>query len=358
MFDYHGNLSWLPSRIIYLSRHGSHAYGTNGPRSDLDLRGVAIPPREYLLGYLRRFEQAEQKGDPDVVIFALSKFMALAADCNPNVLEILYTDPSDHLGCTPLGERLLAARGLFLSRKARHTFSGYAVAQLKRIETHRRWLLHPPARAPERADFGLPPRTVLPKDQLAAAESMMRKRVESWQMDLTPLDEASKIQFNARLAEVLGEMGLSGAAEQMHAAGRQLGFSENFLELLDRERHYNTAQREWEQYQSWIKTRNPDRAALEARHGYDCKHGMHLVRLLRMCREILTRGEVIVRRPDAEELRAIRNGAWSYDQLVTWARGEDEALEALYRGSPLPREPDRAAIDRLCVELTEAALGM
>src|SRR5579883_1842183 len=107
-FPYTGNLPWLRERTIYLSRHGSHAYGTSGPNSDLDLRGVAIPPREYLHGYLRRFEQAEQKGDPDLVIFALSKFLGLAADCNPNVLEILYTDDSDHLLVTPLGERLLA----------------------------------------------------------------------------------------------------------------------------------------------------------------------------------------------------------------------------------------------------------
>src|SRR5689334_6384272 len=112
MFDYQGNLPWLVPRTIYLSRHGSHAYGTSRPTSDLDLRGVAIPPRAYLLGSLRRFEQAEQKGDPDVVIFALAKFMGLAAECNPNVLEILYTEESDRVAVTPLGARLLENRGL------------------------------------------------------------------------------------------------------------------------------------------------------------------------------------------------------------------------------------------------------
>src|SRR5262245_59057456 len=114
MFEYTGNLPWLLPRTIYLSRHGSHAYGTSRPTSDLDLRGVAIPPRGYLLGYLRRFEPAEQKGGPDVVIFSLAKFVGLAAECNPNVLEILYTDESDRVALTPLGERLLAHRGLFL----------------------------------------------------------------------------------------------------------------------------------------------------------------------------------------------------------------------------------------------------
>jgi len=356
-FEYRGGLPWLEARTIYLTRHGSHAYGTAGPASDLDLRGVAIPPRRVLLGYLQRFEQAEQKGDPDVVVFALAKLAKLAADCNPNALEVLYTETSDHLVVTPLGDRLLEARGLFLSRKARHTFSGYAVAQLKRIETHRRWLLHPSVAPPERSDYGLPPRTVIPADQLQAAASVMRKKVDSWELDLTPLDPASKIQVRGFLAETLAELGLAAADARLLAAGRSLGFSGNFLDLLDRERRYTAAQNEWAQYRTWLATRNPARAALEARHGYDSKHAMHLVRLLRMCREILTEGAVRVRRPDADELKAIRDGAWPYERLVEWARQEEAALPGLEAASSLPREPDREAVDRLCVELTEEALA-
>mgnify|MGYP001607055563 CR=1 FL=1 len=46
------------------------------------------------------------------------------------------------------------------------------------------------------------------------------------------------------------------------------------------------------------------------------KHAMHLVRLMRMCKEILITCEVVVKRPDREELLAIRNGAWSYYKLI------------------------------------------
>jgi len=45
---------------------------------------------------------------------------------------------------------------------------------------------------------------------------------------------------------------------------------------------------------------------LEAKFGFDTKHAMHLIRLLRMAREILETGVVHVKRPDAEELSAIR----------------------------------------------------
>jgi hypothetical protein len=47
---YKGNLKWLPARTIYLTRHGSHAYGTSLPTSDLDIRGIAIAPIHYYLG--------------------------------------------------------------------------------------------------------------------------------------------------------------------------------------------------------------------------------------------------------------------------------------------------------------------
>jgi predicted nucleotidyltransferase len=348
---------WIEDRTIYLARHGSHAYGTALPTSDHDLRGIAIPPRPYYLGWLHHFEQYEHKGEPDVVIFELRKFLSLAADCNPNVLEILFVAPEDQLKVTPVAERLLAEREIFLSKKARHTFSGYAISQLKRIETHRKWLLDPPKAPPLRTEFGLPERTIIPKDQLAAAESMMRKQVEAWSLDLEPLDPASKIQVQERLAHALAELKLGSEEAQWLAAGRLLGFSDNFLELLDRERHYNAAQRTWESYQSWQKTRNVARAALEAKHGYDTKHGMHLVRLMRMCREILATGKMNVRRPDAQELLSIRHGAWSYEQLMTWAQQQDRELAGLYQSSALPHSPDRNRIDSLCVQMVEQMLS-
>lgn len=350
--------SWLDRHTIYMTRHGSHAYGTALPTSDHDLRGIAVPPREYFLGYLHRFEQAETKGDPDVVVFDIRKFMHLASDCNPNVLEILFVDPGSLIYLHKSAELLLENRQLFLSKKARHTFSGYAMSQLKRIETHRRWLLDPPKAPPVRADYGLPERTVLPKDQLAAAESLMRKKVDAWQVDLEPLDEAGKIGLRDKLAASLAEMSLASEDAQVLAAGRLLGYDNNFLDLLDRERRYTAAQRQWESYRGWVETRNPARAALEAQHGYDTKHGAHLVRLMRMCREILETGQVHVLRPDAEELLAIRAGAWSYDRLMTWAREQDEAMQVAYDRSALPKAPDREAIDRLCIRVVDSFFSL
>ena len=350
---YNGNLTWLQDRTILFCRYGSHAYGTNIATSDEDFRGVAIPPKEFFFGFQSRFEQAESKV-PDLTIFDLRKFMMLAADCNPNVIEMLFVDPSDMLVVTSAGEKLLVARRAFLSLKAKHTYSGYAIQQLRRIRTHYRWIRHPPKSPPTRGEFGLPERTVIPADQLAAAQSAIDKKLAHWNLDsLDTVDPATRIMLQNKMADSLAEMSIS-LDDSWKGAARTLGYDENFLLLLDRERQYGARKKEWEQFVNWKATRNPARAALEAKHGFDCKHGMHLVRLMRMCREILTTGEVIVKRPDREELIAIRDGAWDYDRLVEWAEREDVELEALAKTSTiLPKTPDRKALDRLCVELVE-----
>ena len=353
--NYRGNLKWLPERTILLTKHGSHAYGTNIPESDLDVKGVAVPPAPYFHGFLERFEQAESRA-PDMVVYDVRKFFSLAADCNPNIIEVLWTDSSDHLRVTPAGERLLGARGMFLSRKAKHTFSGYAAAQLKRIRTHHRWLLHPPAAPPTRAEHGLPEnQSLISSDDRSAAEAAIEKQVAAWDVDLEFLPKSERIALEGRIAHALAEMKITSDSRWC-AAARTLGFSENFVEGLVKERTYRTKLREWQQFEEWKKTRNPARAALEARWGYDTKHGMHLVRLMRMCREILTTGRVIVKRPDKDELLAIRNGAWTYERLVVWAEKEDAELEDVAKTSPLPHGPDRKMLDTVCCEIVESMI--
>ena len=345
---------------ILLVNGGSHAYGTATPTSDHDVRGVMIPPIDCILG-MNRVEQYEQKGDPDVVIYELRKYIALAADCNPNILEVVYADTSDILKITPIGQKLRNARKMFLSRKAKHTYSGYAMSQLKRIESHRRWLLNPPSAPPTRAEFGLPERTMISKDQLAAAESIMRKQVEAWENTLPTfgvdvLEPAAQIEMREKIISTLTEIKAATDDERMLAAGRILGLDSNFLDVLDRERKYITKRREWDAYGQWRSGRNEARAELEKKYLYDAKHGMHLVRLMRQCEEILSTGEVCVRRPDAQELLAIRNGAWSYDRLIGWAKEQDARMNELYSSSPLPHSPDRKAINELCMELMDDAL--
>ncbi len=354
---------------IYLTRYGSHAYGLATASSDLDLRGVFVPPRRYYLGFRRRLEQVQRQDvEADVVLFELTKFFRLAADSNPSVLEILFTHRDDVLEIDPLGERLRTLGPRFLSRKIRHTFGGYARSQLRRIRNHYRWLQDPPDHPPTREEFGLPAERPISGAQLQAAESMIDKKMAGWAVDYGPVEAAVKIDVEARIARYLAEVatavGFGGEADggpehlRFMAAAGSLGFDDNFLELLNREKRYRRESRNWQQYREWQRNRNPARAELERRFGYDTKHAMHLVRMLRMARETLASGEVRVRRGDREELLAIRErGIWSYEELVAWAEERDAELDAVAAASPLPVQPDFESLDAACVEMVAEALG-
>lgn len=98
------------------------------------------------------------------------------------------------------------------------------------------------------------------------------------------------------------------------------------------------------------------RRALVERFGYDTKNAAHLVRLLRQCIEFLSTGELIVERPDASELLAIKRGEWALGRVQDEARLLFEQARAALVGSDLPPKPDREAIDRLCVDVVTTAL--
>lgn len=81
---------------------GSHAYGTSLLTSDRDVRGVMVAPCDYILDMLH-IEQYQEKSlaatpeRPDFCIYELRKYLALAADANSNILEIVFVNDSDVL---------------------------------------------------------------------------------------------------------------------------------------------------------------------------------------------------------------------------------------------------------------------
>ena len=358
---------------------GSRAYGLHGPRSDVDLKGVAVPPLRTYLGVSRGFEQADSPEQMEVFrtlltteegraaartkleggVFSLQKFARLAGDCNPHVLDLLFCRDAEVRACSPVGEALREGAHRFLSRRARYSFGGYANAQLKRIRNHRAWLLDPPTQAPTRAQFGLPQTSLIPKPQLAAAVAAIQKRVDSWEVDYSGVPPSTVVDLQARIAATLAEIGV-GAEERWTAAARWVGVDDNFIELMARERRYKRARTHWRQFNAWKGARNPERAALEERHGYDTKHGAHLVRLLSMAVEMVQTGQVHVWRGDrdAELLHSIRTGAWPYEQLVEWAEAAESRLNAALPGSPLPPKPDIEALEGWVVQLTLSALDL
>jgi hypothetical protein len=365
----------LVKHTILLTLAGSRAYGIHRADSDVDVKGIAIPPMETYLGLNHAFEQADS---PDNIaaflpllsdeereishreklegsVYELRKFMSLAADANPNILDVLFCDDAHVRVCSKEGRELRDNGNLFLSAKAKHTFSGYSAAQFKRIKTHRSYLLNPPKGPPTREEFDLPAVGLIPKNQLEAAVASIQKKTDEWETDLSAVtSEADRISILGKINLMLAEI-MSTTDSKWKSAARSIGYDENFIHLLEKERRFRHAQDDWSRYHQWKKARNPARAALEEKYGYDTKHASHLVRLMRMCREILVDGKVNVNRVgiDSDELVAIRAGAWSYDKLEEFFLTEDALCTEIYNTKKysIPHKPDMKRIEELCISI-------
>lgn len=371
----------LEAQTIFLTLAGSQAHGTARAGSDVDLRGVCIAPLALRVSYRNHFEQYEGvlsgslwdaiiprlRAHPsasrgldekvETVIFDVAKFVKLCAAANPNALEVLFADASDWVHHTEHWAKLYARRALFLSRKVQQTYLGYAMAQLKRIRTHRSWLLNPPKARPARNEFQLPDRPTISHDDRNRIEQAVAEKLRSWDLDSLEMPRATRIAFAQRLQEfwcdTLGSSDDDLDGRLRTVAAESLELSDAMIASLGAERRYRAAVKHWESYERWKDERNPDRAALEARFGYDTKHAMHLIRLMRTGLETLRSGDLQVRRPDADELAAIRDGALSYEALLESAEALSAEMADATAHCTLPDDVDHDAIEQLLVALIE-----
>lgn len=121
----------LFDRVIYRCVVGSQAYGLATDESDVDRRGIYLPPAELHWSLFGVPEQLENDQTQEAY-WELQKFVIMALKGNPNILECLYTPIVEH--ATPLAQELLSMRELFLSKLVFQTYNGYVMSQFKRMQ--------------------------------------------------------------------------------------------------------------------------------------------------------------------------------------------------------------------------------
>jgi uncharacterized protein len=117
--------------VIYRCVVGSRAFGLEGEDSDIDRRGVYLPPADLQWSLYGAPEQLENEATQECY-WELRKFLILALKANPNILECLYTPIVET--ATPIAQELLAMREIFLSKLIYQTYNGYVMSQFKKLE--------------------------------------------------------------------------------------------------------------------------------------------------------------------------------------------------------------------------------
>lgn len=144
--------SFLAANVQYETIMGSVAYGVSSDTSDEDVYGFCIPPKEILFPHLvgeipgfiekaPRFEQYQQHHvkfsdikEYDVCIYNIVKYFRLCMDCNPNMIDSLFTPLRCVKHSTKVGNMVREKREIFLSKKAWHKFKGYSYSQLHKMD--------------------------------------------------------------------------------------------------------------------------------------------------------------------------------------------------------------------------------
>lgn len=106
------------------------------------------------------------------------------------------------------------------------------------------------------------------------------------------------------------------------------------------------------------KDPQPDskRAVLREQFGFDVKFAYHVIRLLDEAEQILLNGDIDLRR-NAAQLKTIRRGELSKEDIIRMASEKEAYLERVYEESTLRYSPDEKAIRTLLLECLEEHYG-
>lgn len=306
--------AFLPNNVFYETITGSVAYGVSSDTSDMDIYGFCIPPKDIIFPHLageimgfgtqhRRFDQYQQhhiktdRHNYDLQIFNIVKYFNLCLGCNPNMVDTLFTPINCVVHSTAISEMVRENRKIFLSKKAWHTFKGYAYSQL------------------HKADI---------KDN-----AIEYQRV--WDFE-----SKHNIPKTTTFLEVEAESKERGTVESLKHLSSE--------ELAEYQKLYQVGMNKTNRFQG-IKI-----------NSVDFKFLYHVVRLMDEVEQILEYGDMDLQRAK-EELKAIRRGEYTFEQIKNKFNEKEMILNRLYENSKLREVPDEMAIKQLLLNCLEQHYG-
>ena len=316
----------LGNNIILLGLGGSYAYGTNNENSDLDIRGCATNTMEEILTN-QNFEQFVNE-ETDTTIYSFNKLISLLTNVNPNTIEMLGLKPEHYLFTSRLGRILLNNSHIFLSKRVVHSFGGYAIAQLHRLDNKAN-------------------RTV----GQAQNEEHILKTIENAAYDF-------KGKFFSMPKDAI-KLYTDKAVEEGYDTEIFMDINLHHYPLRD----YNGMIAECQSIvKSYSKIGKRNEHAIE--HNKLGKHMMHLIRLYLMCLDILEKEQIITYRDkDHDMLMDIRNGKYldsnnqPIPEFYEMVNDFEKKLDYAKENTSLPDSPNYEAINDLMKEVNYNIVG-
>jgi hypothetical protein len=312
--------------LIFLTKFGSHLYGTNTENSDTDYKGVYVPSyRDMILGTVRdsvHSDSAKAEGqrntkhDTDIELLSIQKFIALARAGETMAIDMLHANEQNIVYKHPAMDRIFAMRKFFYTKNLK-AFVGYCRKQA--------------------AKYGLKgSRLDAIKDVLAVIDSGIRfgtsdKLSTYWNM--LPVGEHSRfIEDNP------------SGIKQYEICGKVLQETMGCIYAHDILSKY---------YQSY------GARAIQAQknEGVDWKAISHAFRAAFQVRDILTEGYFRFPLPEAGFLRAVKLGEFKYPEIADKLETLIEEVSELSEKSRLPEHVDLEMCNDFVYNITTEVNG-
>ena len=372
------------AKPLYLVIRGSHAYGTNVETSDTDYAGVFIQSMNDILG--NKYTEQINDDTNDTVIYEIRRFLELLGSNNPTVLELLNTPEDCIIYKDPAFDLILNDKEKFITKICAKSFGGYAKQQISKAKGQNKkqnWEKDKVTRK-EVLDFVY----VIEGEKSIPWKVWNNDRYEEKFIGVVNVPNARDIyavyfdkdafcMFSESISEStrkslinirkesgqfmgFGYKGLVKTGEGVNSAeSNQLRLSsipkseEPICVITYNKDGYTQHCNDYKSYQTWLDQRNESRWVDVKSHGQkiDGKNMLHCKRLMEMAKEIAKGEGIIVRRPNAKDLIAIRKGEVDLQTLIDSVEKEIIEVDKLFDNSGLPDSINNEFINNLIVKI-------
>ena len=234
-----------------------------------------------------------------IVIYPLKRYFSLLLNNNPSILDMLGVLDEHILKIDKNGKLIRDNYDLFLTQKVYYTFNHYANSQFRKLENY----LH-------RNDIDY--------------------KLNNLQNKIDKFNENNTLQIKL-----------------------------NPLQIITKDNIYTPEQfkKEIHECNNIIDTEKSMKTFNLKDTTHLLKHCMHLIRLKYACIDLLSTGKIITyREKERQLLLDIRNGKYSYDEIIELSKKLDIQIEYAHKNTILPLKNDMNKINELFVEIMKGVI--
>lgn len=332
------------SLLLYKVIAGSKAYGLDLPTSDTDIRGIYLQPNEYRLGNGYKEQVNDQKND--IVYYEVNRFINLLANNNPNIIENLFVPRDKILLLDDRIKPLYDNRHMFLTKKIRFTFGGYAISQIKKARVLNKKIVNPmdkKRKNPLDFCYILSPLGTIPlRDWLHTQRGDAYKQENYGVSKVEHARDVYYIYYDDKNIGYRGILKEDKEANELRMSSIPKSEILKYNIMVYNQDGYQKYCKDYKEYWEWVNKRNPHRYNdnISHKHNYDGKNMMHCLRMLDMAIEIANTGDVNLVRPDREWLLSVRKGKVSYEEIMDLIESKKDRMDEAFKNSDLPENVD------------------